>query len=265
MTIDIDVSLTYDVGAAGLALLAIEAAETTSQVVTEENLEVENASLRNIEGSNGFGRRIWVRVDGPRLHLRYQAKVEVSRAPVRLNGLTAAPMDELPADLITFLRPSRFCQSDQFETFAAHEFGHLSGGEKVAQIVEWIQSELTYAPGASDSATTLLDTFSSRKGVCRDYAHLLCGLARASHIPARYVSAYGPSVDPQDFHAVVHVWLNNAWQLIDPSGMCPADELVLVGAGRDAADVPFMETPDEARFLDQRVWVTDNDGRGIGT
>ncbi|SHL97967.1 Transglutaminase-like enzyme, putative cysteine protease [Roseovarius litoreus] len=264
MTIDIDVSLAYDVGAAGLALLAVEAAQTKTQVVTEETLDVENAVLRHIKGESGFGRRTWARVDGPTLRLRYRANVDVSRAPVQLEGLSAAPLDELPADLIAFLRPSRFCQSDQFETFAAKEFGHLSGGKKVAAIVEWIQSKLTYAPSASDRGTTLLDTFSSRKGVCRDYAHLLCGLARASHIPARYVSAYGPSVDPQDFHAVVHVWLNNEWQLIDPSGMCPADELVLVGAGRDAADVPFMETPNEAQFIDQRVCVKRSHGRCNG-
>jgi transglutaminase-like putative cysteine protease len=255
MTIDIEVSLTYELGAARLALLAVEAAQTKDQVVTECHLDVENAVLRHLTGEHGFGGRIWALVGGPTLCLRYRARVDLSRAPVNLDGLSAAPLDELPDGLITFLRPSRFCQSDQFETFAANEFGHLSGGDKIAAMIEWIQSALTYAPGASDSGTTLLDTFSSRKGVCRDYAHMLCGLARASHIPARYVSAYGPSVNPQDFHAVAQVWLENEWQLVDPSGMCTADELVLIGAGRDAADVPFMETPDEARFLAQEVQV----------
>jgi transglutaminase-like putative cysteine protease len=85
---------------------------------------------------------------------------------------------------------------------------------------------------------------------------MLCGLARASRVPARYVSAYGVSVAPPDFHAVVQVWLDNRWHLIDPTGMCDADELVLIGIGRDAADVPFMETPDEARLLDQRIRVS---------
>jgi len=86
----------------------------------------------------------------------------------------------------------------------------------------------------------------------------MCGLARASHIPARYVSAYGARVDPPDFHAVVEVWLEAGWHLVDPSGMCPADELVLIGVGRDAGDVPFMETPDEARFIAQQVSVTSD-------
>ena len=30
------------------------------------------------------------------------------------------------------------------------------------------------------------DTFASRAGVCRDYAHLLVALARAGEIPARF-------------------------------------------------------------------------------
>lgn len=255
MKINIDVSLTYELGSAGSALLALEAAQTVNQVVAEDNLSVQDASLRRIEGESGFGRRIWVRIDGTRFSLNYQAKVDVKRKQVQLEGLSATPWDELRGELITFARPSRYCQSDEFEAFAAHEFGHISGGEKVATIVEWIQTELAYNPGSSDTRTTLLETFSSRKGVCRDYAHMLCGLARASHIPARYVSAYGPSVDPQDFHAVVQVWLDNQWYLIDPTGMCSTDELVLIGVGRDAADVPFMETSGEAQLLDQRVVV----------
>lgn len=255
MQIEIDVRLTYELGAERTALLALEGARTDDQTVAEERLSIEDAELHPIAGEGGFGQRTWVRLDGNLLQLDYRARVEVTRPPVRLDGLAADHIDALPAELIAFLRPSRFCQSDQLETFAAHRFGHLSGGAKVAAIVAWIAAELEYVPGHSDAATTLLDTFASRKGVCRDYAHMLCGLARASHIPARYVSAYGLSVDPPDFHAVVQVWLDGAWHLVDPTGMCGADELVLIGAGRDAADVPFMETPDEARFLDQRVQV----------
>ncbi|WP_369015557.1 transglutaminase-like domain-containing protein, partial [Serratia marcescens] len=44
--------------------------------------------------------------------------------------------------------------------------------------------------------TTALMTFADRRGVCRDYAHLLVALARAGGIPARCVSAYAPGVDP---------------------------------------------------------------------
>jgi transglutaminase-like putative cysteine protease len=225
------------------------------QVVEAETLDVENAELQTIAGECGVGRRSWVRANGQVLRVRYKSSVCVSRPRVHLGGLQATPIDALAPDVLTFLRPSRYCQSDRFETFAASKFGQLAGGEKVMAISDLIASEMEYAPGQSDTSTTLVETFAKKKGVCRDYAHVLCGLARACHIPARYVSAYGVSVDPPDFHAVAEVWLDNRWQLVDPSGMCSSDELVIIGIGRDAGDVPFMETPDEARFLDQRVQV----------
>lgn len=256
MTIEIDVSMTYELGAERTALLALQAARTDGQVVAKERLDIDDAELRAVAGEMGFGRRTWVRVGGDALRLRYRARVDVVRAPVRLDGLAAAPMDALPTDQITFLRPSRYCQSDRLEEFAGREFGHLSGGKKITAILDWIAAEMDYAPGHSDTATTLLDTFETRKGVCRDYAHMLCGLARASRVPARYVSAYGVAVDPPDFHAVAEVWLDDRWHLVDPTGMCRADDLVLIGIGRDAADVPFMETPDDARLLDQRIRVS---------
>lgn len=256
MDLTIDVSLTYALGAERLALLALEAAWCEGQAVTDERLEVAEAHLRDLPGEGGLGRRKWVRVRGDTLALHYGARVRVSRAPVRLEALAADPLDDLPAEALTFLRPSRFCQSDRLETFATRQFGHLSGGERILGIADWIATELEYVAGHSDNATTLLDTFASRKGVCRDYAHMLCGLSRAAGVPARYVSAYGASVDPPDFHAVAEVWLGGAWHLVDPTGMCTADELAVIGVGRDAADVPFMETPDEARFVAQRVRVS---------
>lgn len=256
MNLNIDVSLTYALGAQRLALVALEAARCDGQTVIEDHLEVADGDFLDLSGEGGIGRRKWVRTRGDTMTLMYSAQVRISRPPLRLEGLSAEPLDALPAEVVSFLRPSRFCQSDQLEGFATQRFGHLSGGEKVLAITDWIATELEYVSGHSDGATTLLDTFVSRKGVCRDYAHVLCGLARASHIPARYVSAYGASVDPPDFHAVVEVWLNGSWQMVDPTGMCSADKVAVIGVGRDAADVPFMETPDEAQFVEQSVKVT---------
>lgn len=256
MNLKIDVSLTYALGAERLALIALEAARCEGQAVIEDRLEVEDGAPLDLAGDGGVGRRKWVRTRGDTMTLNYSAKVRISRPPVCLKNLSAEPLDALPAEVISFLRPSRFCQSDQLEGFATRRFGHASGGEKVLAITDWIASELEYVPGHSDGATTLLDTFASRKGVCRDYAHMMCGLARASHIPARYVSAYGASVDPPDFHAVGEVWLNGSWHMVDPTGMCSAPEVAVIGVGRDAADVPFMETPDEAQFVEQSVKVS---------
>ena len=72
-----------------------------------------------------------------------------------------------------------------------------------------MKSKLAYVPGSSGPHTTALDSFIERRGICRDYAHILIALARASTIPARYVACYAPGVDPPDFHAVAEVFLND--------------------------------------------------------
>ena len=254
--LNLEVALTYELGPQRLALLALVAARVDGQDVLEDELNIENATLHRLPGEHGLGQRVWAKVNCEVMRLRYRATVDVVRQAQRLESLSASPLTDVPAEIISYLRPSRFCQSDMFEAFASRRFGHLDGGDKVAAIRDWITAQIEYVPGASGPHTTLLETFAERRGVCRDFAHVMCGLARASQIPARYVSAYGANVDPQDFHAVVEVWLDGGWHIVDPSGMCAADELVVVGVGRDAADVPFMETPDTALLRHQAVKVT---------
>ena len=151
--------------------------------------------------------------------------------------------------------PSRYCQSDRFEGFVKAEFGGLTGGALAAALIDWTRGALTYAGNASTGTTTALDTFASRSGVCRDYAHLLVALARAGEIPARCVSAYAPGVDPPDFHAVAELWLDGAWRLADATGMAAADEIARVCVGRDATDIAFMTVFGTADFVAQRVSV----------
>ena len=95
-------------------------------------------------------------------------------------------------------------------------------------------------PGCSDAETTAHDTFEAREGICRDFAHVMISMARALDIPARMVSAYAWKLDPPDFHAVVEVYLEGGWYLVDPSGLAPIDGLVRIGVGRDAVDASFM-------------------------
>jgi hypothetical protein len=85
-----------------------------------------------------------------------------------------------------------------------------------------------------------METFNSRAGVCRDYAHLMIAICRSLNIPARYVTSvdYGadPSLGPADFHACVEVFMGCRWYLFDPSGLSEVLGLIRIGTGRDAAD-----------------------------
>lgn len=256
MRLQIDVTMDYQLTGHDSVLLTLEAAHTEGQSVLESALDVEGAVLHGIDCDGMLGRRIWAHVTSDRMKLRYRALVDVTRAGVALEGLAATPMPDLPGDVVSYLRPSRFCQSDLLTEFAAQQFGDLDGGARIAAIADWAKSEISYVPGSSTATTTAVDSFVARQGVCRDFAHLVCSLARASNIPARYTSVYGVDVNPPDFHAVAEVWLNGAWHLVDATGMSSAGGLVVIGSGRDASDVAFMETENWAHPIWQTVAVT---------
>lgn len=257
MRLEIDVSLDYRLQVAEPVLLTVEAAHTPGQTVHDSRLDLGGARAHRIAGEDGRSARIWARVTGTSMVLHYRAVAEVTRANPVLETLVATPLPGLSAAELRYLRPSRFCQADLFADFVTRQFGHLSGGARIVAMRDWIVEEIGYLPNSSDATTTAVDTFGARRGVCRDQAHLLCSFARAGYIPARYVAAYGVGVDPPDFHAVVEIWLDGSWHLVDPSGMCRADGLVIIGSGRDAADVAFMETENEASPVRQSVRVSE--------
>nr|WP_216671098.1 transglutaminase family protein [Mangrovicoccus sp. HB161399] len=245
----------YQLGKERVVFLTLEAADTDGQHVLESRLDIQGAQLSRIPGESGIGSRVVARLDADVMRLAYRAEVEITRPEISLEDMSAAPWHDLPAEAMTYLRPSRFCQSDMFETFATHRFGGLEGGAKVDAIRGWVAEELSYVPGASNATTTVIDTFTSRQGVCRDYAHMLCTLCRASDIPARYVSVYAPDVEPPDFHAVAQVWLDDAWHIVDATGMCRPESTVIVAVGRDAYDVAFMENRGMVQLESQNVGV----------
>ena len=89
---------------------------------------------------------------------------------------------------------------------------------------------------------------------------VLAAFSRAAGIPARLVSAYGWKVDPPDFHALVEVWLGDAWHLVDPSRLASAEAVVRICVGRDATDIAFMTSFGPAEMKAQRVTVARADG-----
>lgn len=236
-------------------LLQIEAAALADQVLNSHNIEMTMTEhFARISGENAMGDRIWLRMQGDFI-CDYTAQIQISRPALDLSQLVAVEPHLLPGDTVRYLMPSRFCPSDEFQNFVLAEFGGLNGGARIAAMRDWIESRFAYVPGSSNARTTALDTYVQRQGVCRDFAHVLITLARASAIPARFVSVYAPGVTPQDFHAVAEVYLDGTWHLVDPTGMAGADTIARIGVGMDAADVAFMTAFAPIQMLEQSVSV----------
>jgi transglutaminase-like putative cysteine protease len=236
-------------------LLQVEVAQMPDQQLLEDKLTVTTATpLTPVPGHQGIGRRTWAAGEGSFV-VRYGATVNVRRSPPDLKRIAAVPLRSLPGRVVHYLWPSRYCRSDQLKDFALEQFGGLSGGAAAAAMAEWTRSNLAYTPGSSDAATTANDTFQQKKGICRDFAHVMVSFARALDIPARMVSAYAWDLDPPDFHAVVEVYLAGGWYLVDPSGLAPVEGLVRIGVGRDATDIAFMTSFGTANMNNQQVSV----------
>lgn len=255
MRIGIESHLRYNFTEPADVLLAIEVAQMEDQRLITDLLTVSGSGeLRPIAGEEGIGRRTWMRVEGA-FEALYTAEVELFRRASPIEALPITPRRDLPPGVIPYLWPSRYCESDRFEAFVDRQFPGDPHGAKIVAMADWVREHMDYSIGSSDGTTTAVDAFVSRRGVCRDFAHLLTAFARAAGVPARLVSAYALDLDPPDFHAVVEIWLAGEWYLVDPTGLAPLDGLARIAVGRDATDIAFMTVFGSAELVEQRVSV----------
>ena len=236
-------------------LLQLEAAAIPEQEIEFAHIDVAPCDhFARVPAQDLIGDRIWVRGEG-RLVVQYDAIVSIRRIIADCLDLPRVEPRHLPGETVQYLMGSRYCPSDQFQSFVDAEFGGLDGGRRVIAMREWIERSFRYVPGVSTAETTALETFVRREGVCRDYAHVLITLVRAAGIPARMASVYALGVEPQDFHAVAEVFLGNEWHLVDATGMAEEAAMVKIGVGRDAADVSFLTAYGDATLNAQSVSV----------
>ena len=86
------------------------------------------------------------------------------------------------------------------------------------------------------------------------------------NIPARFVTGYARYAEPPpDFHAVFEAFLGGQWQLFDPTELSPMRDLVRIGTGRDASEVPFATFFGTARLRRLSALIeAASEGAGLG-
>ena len=257
----VDCLLAYDVGSPAHFLFNIETAFHEGHRVLEERLTITPSMKVHNFCDERSGNR-FIRLDAPRglLTINYNARVELMPAPVPLH-LDETPVSAVPDEVLRFLMPSRYCESDIMSRAAQHLFGQLPHGiSRVRAIERWIRESIEYLPGFGNSTTSAQEVFVQRAGVCRDFAHLGITLCRALNIPARLVVGYVHFVEPpEDFHAVFEAWLGGQWVVFDPTGMAPIDRLVRIGSGRDAKDVAFATIFGQVQMVRKELTVQEGD------
>jgi transglutaminase-like putative cysteine protease len=254
--------LVYEIHAPTTLLVNVAVATTPHQAVIEERFQAGPTTLETMltvgEHRNRFVRLV---CDPGIVSIAYSATVRLTPVTSDALVLDETAYNDLPAEVLPYLNPSRYCESDRLMGFAMAEFGHLPQNfQRVDTICDWIHDRIAYRGGTTTSLTTACDVLLQRTGVCRDFAHLAISFCRAIGVPARYVSGYACQLEPPDFHGFFEAYLDGRWYLFDPTRLAPAAGLVRISTGRDAADVAFATIWGDAIMTSMTVDARNVDG-----
>ncbi len=244
--IELSIALHYEVSLPGADFVFnIHGAHTRCQIVQSEELHLSQQVLPQIFTDPVTHNR-YLRLSAAvgALTVRYHAIVQLHHHLARPQDVQEVPVARLPPEVLAYIYPSRYCQSDLLGPLVMAEFARLpQGHSRVLAIQDWVRRTVRFESNTSNTTTSALDSIESGRGVCRDFAHLMIALCRALSIPARFTTGidFGadPALGPTDFHAYVEVYLSGGWYIFDPSNTAIPMGFVRFGTGRDAADVSF--------------------------
>ncbi len=251
--------IVYQVSANTTFLFNISVAQNEHQPIVSESFNVEPFHKVEECAVGALGNRL-VRLSVPpgQLTIKYDATVKLDVDQVDAIDVGETPYEQLPADVLTYLNPSRYCESDELLEFAMDHFGALLPGySRVTAICNWTYNELAYTPGSTGPTSTARDVLNLKQGVCRDFAHVAISLCRAMGIPTRYVAGYAVNLNPPDFHGFFEAYLDGRWFLFDATRLAPVGGFVRIGTGRDAADVAFSTIRGSATNTAIEVWANE--------
>jgi transglutaminase-like putative cysteine protease len=239
MKFKVSAQLGYEVKAPSTLIINVHALRTTRQTILSENLSIEPyIKAEELPAVNGENRFVRLDITQPAsVTIKYEATVDNYYEIKDYRNFAEVPVSRFDPAVLTYLNPSRYCQSDKLYRLANNTFGQIDNTyRQVVAITDWIHKNVEYLSGFSNSETSAYDTVTQQAGVCRDFAHLGIALCRALTIPARYFTGYAYKLIPADFHACFEAYIGGEWILFDATKLAPLNGLVKIATGRDAAD-----------------------------
>jgi transglutaminase-like putative cysteine protease len=266
MNIDIGCSFGFGVPAATHAVMLFEPHTTDLQRVVDSRLEIVGDAVLPPSSTyiDTYGNRCRrVTFDPGDATVTYLARVTVSDELDDIHeGAQLSQPQDLPDEVLYFLMASRYCESDRLSDLAWSQFGTIqSGWARVQSICDWVHGRTTFQYGSSSPEYSAVSILDRGIGVCRDFTHLAIALCRAVNIPARYVFGYLPDIgvpDPgvkMDFCAWMEVFLDGRWFTFDPRNNQRRVGRVVIGRGRDAADVAMVTSFGLLDMVGMTVWA----------
>ncbi|MEO7035973.1 MAG: transglutaminase family protein [Polyangiaceae bacterium] len=173
-------------------------------------------------------------------------------------------VDALPHEALPFLLGSRYCETDKLSEIAWQMFQHAPlGWGRVQAICDFVHNHIKFGYEYARNTKTAFEAYQEKAGVCRDFAHLAITLCRCMNIPARYCAGYlgdigVPAVRaPMDFSGWFEAYLDGKWYTFDARHNVPRVGRVVIGRGRDAADVAISTAFGPSELRKFTVWTDE--------
>jgi len=271
LTVRVGCNIRFECEATATAILLINPRFDSDHLVRSENLDFGKASsspaFKDVRGNHCH--RVILN-PGPN-EITHDALVEVSAASDRDEQIgEMPPIDTLDPEILRYLLPSRYCDSDKLFDFAQSNFGSIiDAAERVQAISDWVHNNIEYRFGSGRPDISATQILERRFGVCRDFAHCTIALCRALNMPARYVTGHLPDIghldpgSPMDFHAYSEVYLGGKWHVFDARYNEPRIGRIKIAHGLDAVDCAFATVYGPARLTNFQVWAYQVDPRQV--
>lgn len=256
MKFNVFTEMEYTVSSESTLILNINALRTPHQTVISETFTIDPyIKTEELISANGENRLVRFEIAKPcKFKVTYKATVDNFTKVIDYENQDEMPVARFDAATMSYLYPSRYCQSDKLYRLANNMFGHIVNPfTKVIALTDWIHRNVQYLSGSTNAQTSAFDTVTEQAGVCRDFAHLGIALCRALTIPARYFTGYAYQLKPADFHACFEAYLSGEWVLFDATKLVPLNGMVKIANGRDAADTAIANIFGDTRFTSMKV------------
>lgn len=264
MTLRVGCSLAYEATGPACVLLNLQPCANRHHAVLSEALTLGDG-LSAEAFTDTHGNLVWrVQLARGTNCFRHDAIVATTSLPDNhdLPVFPALNPAELPVELLRYVLPSRYCDSDKLTNFAWEKFGRIEHGlPRVTAISQWIHDNIEYRYMSGRADLSAWDVLQRGYGVCRDFAHLAVALNRTFNVPARYVTGHLPDIgfpDPEnhmDFHAYAEVYVGGHWFTSDPRFHVPRIGRIKISCGQDAVDGAFSTIYGGATLSYFQVWA----------
>jgi transglutaminase-like putative cysteine protease len=234
-------NITFDVSVDTPFILMLRPRSGVHQWVARESYTLKPSMLA-VEYTDNYGNLCQRLVAPPgEFSIRTSADILTTDSIDFSPGAPFEDVQNLPDTVLTYLLPSRYCESERFIDLGQEIVSGVAPGyDQVAAIVTWIRANIRFTAESTNFQLSAVEVNQQREGVCRELAHLGIALCRGLCIPARMVVGYLHKLEPMDFHAWFEAYVGGRWYVFDATQPYPSGARVAVAYGRDAADVAIF-------------------------